>query len=162
DAWGVVAFRFDLPGASLGYATDVGSVNSDLLDLMRGVQTLAIESNYCPQMQLASARPEFLKRRIMGGKGHLSNQECAKAVRDIAPARRVALLPLSRQCNTPELARAAHEGASYELVITSQTAPARPVAVVSVAPSNQSALGVATSKAFARNDSSSMSVAASG
>jgi len=34
---------------------------------------LALESNYDPRMQMQSARPWFLKNRIMGGAGHLSN-----------------------------------------------------------------------------------------
>lgn len=113
DDLGVAAFRFiarDAGGreAHLGYATDVGRVTNNLLDLLAGVDTLAIESNYCPRMQHASDRPEFLKRRIMGGSGHLSNQESAGAVREIAPAQHLILLHLSRQCNTPERATEAH------------------------------------------------------
>jgi phosphoribosyl 1,2-cyclic phosphodiesterase len=59
-------------------------------------------------MQLASNRPGFLKDRIMGGKGHLSNEECIDAVRAIAWPREpehVVLLHLSRECNCPDLVR---------------------------------------------------------
>jgi phosphoribosyl 1,2-cyclic phosphodiesterase len=133
DAWGVVAFRFDFGRESLGYATDVGSVTPELIDAMRGVDVLAIESNYCPEMQIASERPEFLKQRIMGGSGHLSNGQCADAVRAIGSARHVVLLHLSRQCNTPERASAAHIGAAYALTVTSQHEPA-PAVVVRRAP----------------------------
>lgn len=129
DAWGVVAFRFDMPGASLGFATDVGAMSRELVSVLRGVQTLAIESNYCPRMQLESSRPEFLKRRIMGGKGHLSNEQCAQAVADIGTAADVVLLHLSRQCNTPERACALHAGAPYRVVVTSQHQPAPEVTI---------------------------------
>lgn len=117
DGLGVAAFRFDAGGGSLGYATDCGRVTRGLVDTLAGVDTLAIESNYCPFMQESSGRPEFLKRRIMGGAGHLSNQECAKAVRHIKPREHVVLLHLSRQCNTPERASEHHAEAGYGLTV---------------------------------------------
>ncbi|MFI4897536.1 MAG: MBL fold metallo-hydrolase [Phycisphaerales bacterium JB059] len=125
DELGVAAFRFDVgdAGASLGFATDLGRPTDDLVVCLHGVSTLAIESNYCPVMQRNSARPAFLKARIMGGAGHLSNQQCAHAVRRIGPRRRVVLLHLSRQCNTPELAAAEHAGASYDLTVSDQYRP---------------------------------------
>lgn len=109
DDLGSVAFRFSFGGgASLGYATDLGHAGDDLIEHLAGVGSLAIESNYCPEMQRASDRPAFLKRRITGGRGHLSNQESADAALRIDPARRLVLLHLSSECNTPGLAAAAH------------------------------------------------------
>ena len=70
--------------------------------------TLAIESNYCPVMQRESPRPGFLKARIMGGSGHLSNEQCAATVRRIAPRERVVLLHLSQECNEPAIAMGHH------------------------------------------------------
>lgn len=108
DDAGTVAFRFETPAGDLGFATDIGRANEPLLDAMRGVDILAIESNYDPEMQESSGRPRVLKDRIMGGKGHLSNAECVEAVRRIAwpdePAH-VVLLHLSRDCNDPALVR---------------------------------------------------------
>lgn len=110
DEGGTVAFRFETPAGTLGFATDIGRVSDRLVDTMRGVDILAIESNYDPQLQEASSRPRMLKDRIMGGKGHLSNRECIEAVRAIAwpdqPAH-VVLLHLSRECNAPEIVRSA-------------------------------------------------------
>lgn len=121
DELGVAAFRFDFPcGGSLGFATDLGRATDELIEHVRGVGVLAIESNYCPVMQAESARPEFLKRRITGGAGHLSNEECARAVGKIGPAGEVVLLHLSRQCNTPGLASAPHAGGGYRLTLASQ------------------------------------------
>lgn len=126
DELGVAAFRFDPhhdtptpdgtlqhPPASLGYATDLGRATDGLINTLAGVDVLAIESNYCPALQRASERPEFLKRRIMDGAGHLSNQQAADAARDIGPRRHAVLLHLSRQCNTPERALALHAGRPY-------------------------------------------------
>lgn len=124
DELGVACFRFAFDcGATLGYATDVGTPTPEVVAHLAGVDVLAIESNYCPVMQEASDRPAFLKRRIMGGRGHLSNAQCAHAVRRIAPREHVVLLHLSRQCNTPELAAKLHAAAPYRLTVTRQHAP---------------------------------------
>lgn len=118
DSLGVAAFRVRVNAESgtttLGYATDLGRPTPELAAHLRGVDVLALESNYCPRMQADSDRPEFLKQRITGGSGHLSNQQSAQLASDIAPGR-LSLLHLSRQCNTPELALAAHRGKAWEV-----------------------------------------------
>ncbi len=128
DDLGVAAFRFDFAGshaasASLGYATDLGRPTRGLVETLAGVDVLAIESNYCPSLQACSERPAFLKDRIMGGAGHLSNEECRAAVAAIAPRREVVLLHLSRECNRPELAARYHEGAPYAVTVASHDRP---------------------------------------
>ncbi len=124
DQLGTAAFRFQFPtGASLGFATDLGSVSDTLVEHLGGVDVLAIESNYCPRMQVESDRPEFLKQRVMGGSGHLSNQECARLVAEIGPREHVVLLHLSRQCNDPTLAARLHARQPYRLTVSSQTEP---------------------------------------
>lgn len=121
DQTGVSALRFDLSGGcSMGFATDLGCVTSDLVDLLHGVALLAIESNYCPVMQECSSRPAFLKQRIMGAAGHLSNEQSARAAALIEPLEHAVLLHLSRECNTPELARRAHDGGGYAITISAQ------------------------------------------
>lgn len=140
DELGVSSFRIDFAGphaaASLGFATDVGRVPLELLDLFgasgdaqSAVDVLAIESNYCPALQRASDRPEVLKRRIMGGHGHLSNQEAVAAIVQIEPREHVVLLHLSRQCNSPEIVSSLHAGADYALTIASQDQPSRWVTI---------------------------------
>jgi len=122
DELGVIVFRMDAPGGSLGYATDVGHPTEEMIRVLAGVDILAIESNYCPKMQLASNRPDFLKKRIMGGAGHLSNEQCREAIGAIGPKREVVLLHLSQQCNTPEVARQHHEAVSYRLTVAPRDA----------------------------------------
>lgn len=140
DDLGVSSFRIDFAGphatSSLGFATDVGRVPVELLDLFGAatdaqpaVDVLAIESNYCPALQHASDRPEVLKRRIMGGHGHLSNQEAVAAILQIEPREHVVLLHLSRQCNRPEIVSSLHAGADYALTIASQHEPSRWVTI---------------------------------
>lgn len=128
DSLGVAAFRvranIGAGEAHLGFATDLGHVPGAIVEHLRGVDALAIESNYCPQLQEASDRPEFLKRRIMGGSGHLSNAQCAEAVRRIAPrpGAPVVLLHLSEECNEPARALAAFDGAPWRIVASAQRA----------------------------------------
>jgi phosphoribosyl 1,2-cyclic phosphodiesterase len=111
DAAGTVGFRLHTPGGDLGYATDLGHVPPRLVDLFRGVHVLAIESNYDPPTQRGSPRPALLKKRIMGGAGHLSNEQAFEAVRQIVAAsppghpQHIVLLHRSRQCNAPALVR---------------------------------------------------------
>jgi phosphoribosyl 1,2-cyclic phosphodiesterase len=111
DRAGSHGFLIEGFGDRIGYATDLGRVPVHLIEHFRDCDVLAIESNYDPEMQANSGRPEFLKRRIMGGAGHLSNAQALAAVRQIldrSPGRwpdHVVLLHRSRECNCPQLLR---------------------------------------------------------
>jgi phosphoribosyl 1,2-cyclic phosphodiesterase len=112
DRDGSHGFIIEHAESSIGFATDLGRVPPILIERFTGVDILAIESNYDPQMQRTSGRPVYLQNRIMGGSGHLSNDQALSAVRAILdrcettqrnlPAH-VVLLHRSRQCNCPKL-----------------------------------------------------------
>jgi phosphoribosyl 1,2-cyclic phosphodiesterase len=106
-AWIIEACDGDA-AARLGWATDLGRVPESLHERFRDLDALAIESNYDPLLQERSPRPDFLKRRIMGGNGHLSNEESLAAALRIAgesELQAIVLLHLSRQCNDHGLVR---------------------------------------------------------
>lgn len=114
DRSGVFGFDVAVGPTRLGYATDLGRVTESLVHAFRDVNLLAIESNYDPPMQIGSARPDMLKQRIMGGRGHLSNEQALRAVRQIIerssePPAHIVLLHLSRQCNCPSVIRKLYE-----------------------------------------------------
>ncbi len=95
-------------GIRLGFATDLGRVPPPLIEAFTDLDALAIESNYDRAMQQASNRPAFLKRRIMGGLGHLSNGQALEAVLAMTgrgSLQQLVLLHLSRQCNDPQLVK---------------------------------------------------------
>jgi len=105
----------------VGYATDLGCVSEELITRFCGADVVAIESNYDPFMEEHSGRPWQLKRRIMGGSGHLSNEQAFAAVRAILDRtaavcgpgrlpRHIVLLHRSRQCNCPKLLRTLFAG----------------------------------------------------
>lgn len=135
DELGSHGFVIEGFGGRIGYATDLGRVGEKLVRRFRGLDVLAIESNYDPQMQLSSDRPWFLKRRIMGGRGHLSNAEALDAVRRILDQaqrqggelpRHIVLLHRSRQCNCPKLLRelfSADRRIGQRLVLAEQDRP---------------------------------------
>ena len=114
DRAGSHGFVIEGFGCRVGYATDLGRVPPALLECFTNLDILALESNYDPQMQLDSGRPWFLKNRIMGGAGHLSNQQAFEAIVRILnrmekSARRlpqhIVLLHRSLECNCPKLVR---------------------------------------------------------
>jgi phosphoribosyl 1,2-cyclic phosphodiesterase len=114
DVSGSHGFVVEGHGARIGWATDLGRVEEALIARFCGLNILGIESNYDPQMQRQSGRPIFLQQRIMGGSGHLSNQQAFAAVRAIldrcerggrALPEHIVLLHRSRQCNCPRLVR---------------------------------------------------------
>lgn len=110
DEDGSTAFVVECTAGRVGYATDLGEVPPRMLDAFQDLDVLALEANYDPALQRASSRPEFLKRRIMGSSGHLSNEQSAEAIDAIASRSRLQqlfLLHLSKDCNTPQLARSA-------------------------------------------------------
>ena len=118
DQSGSHGFVFDGHGCRIGYATDLGRVPGALYEQFCELDLLALESNYDPEMQLSSGRPWFLKRRIMGGHGHLSNWQAYEAVRQILDRcqragrrlpRHIVLLHRSRECNCPKLLRSLFE-----------------------------------------------------
>ncbi|MCH7573225.1 MAG: MBL fold metallo-hydrolase [Planctomycetes bacterium] len=119
DSLGTVGFLIEHDGRRLGYATDLGRIPDFLYDRFRGLHALALESNYDRLMQLSSNRPAFLKQRIMGGAGHLSNMQCFEAVTRIAAQSKlsqIVLLHLSQQCNDPRLITSHYASACPELL----------------------------------------------
>ena len=110
DQLGSHGFVFDGFGYRIGYATDLGHVPSHFFDRFRDLDCIALEANYDPQMQVDSGRPSFLKRRIMGGHGHLSNLQALAAIRKLLDRSRrlpdhIVLLHRSQECNCVDLVR---------------------------------------------------------
>ena len=114
DMTGSHGFCFEGFNCRVGYASDLGRVPDVLIECFEDVDLLAIESNYDAEMQRNSARPWFLKKRITGGFGHLSNEQAFAAVRAILGRslkkrnrlpEHIVLLHRSRECNCPDVMR---------------------------------------------------------
>lgn len=124
DEWNEVdGFRvhpFEVPHDStqtMGYAieygehkfvimTDIGHMTDDAIEFAKVSQTVVIESNYDVEMLAKGPYPQNLKVRIRDGHGHLSNDECADAIRDFCHEglKHIFLCHLSEHNNTPQKA----------------------------------------------------------
>ena len=113
DANQPVGFRFESGGARFAIATDLGCVKKGWLNHVRGADAVLLESNYDPGMLQAGSYPYELKRRILGNKGHLCNDDAGSCALDLANAgaRHIVLGHLSKENNFPELARQCTEQA---------------------------------------------------
>ena len=110
DAVDPLGFRFKKNEKTLGFISDVGHVTQLLLESIKDVHTLFIESNYDEiLLQNDTRRPWSLKQRIASRHGHLSNKQTADLIGSIAEGgllKSVILGHLSNDCNSPEVARA--------------------------------------------------------
>jgi len=107
DAVDPVGFVFSAASSSLGFITDLGSVTKLIVERLRQVHTLVIETNHDEKLlQNDTHRPWPVKQRIQSRHGHLSNTAAATVLEELLPGRveRVVLGHLSRDCNTPALA----------------------------------------------------------
>jgi phosphoribosyl 1,2-cyclic phosphodiesterase len=108
DASDPVGFLVRTAGGNVGFLTDLGHATKLAVQRVRAAHVLVIETNHDVEMlQNDSRRPWSLKQRILSRHGHLSNEAAAAALQDIVTTdlRHVYLAHLSRDCNTPELAR---------------------------------------------------------
>lgn len=106
DAADPVAYTFVHQGCKITLMTDIGHVNANMLDMAAHSQWLLIESNHDVEMLKSGKYPAVLKRRILGRSGHLSNDDCAKALVQLyqRQVRNVILGHLSRENNLESLA----------------------------------------------------------
>lgn len=110
DAPGSAGYRFTAPdGRSACLVTDLGVVTPEVEEGVRGVDAAVIECNHDPDRLQSGPYPYYLKSRIAGPQGHLSNADGARlcALCAQSGAHTVVLAHLSRENNTPALARAA-------------------------------------------------------
>ncbi len=80
-----------------------------------------LESDYDDHMLTVGRYPEYLKSRIRGAAGHLSNAQAAELIAQICPQHlltHIFLCHLSKDNNTPELAITAVGNALREAGLT--------------------------------------------
>lgn len=118
-----VGYRFDFPDGSLGYCTDLGHVTDTVKKMLKGCRTVFIEANYQPELLMNNPNyPLYLKQRISGSNGHLSNPDSAELCAELLNSGTVSLIlgHLSQENNTPEIAfnavknRLTEAGKAYE------------------------------------------------
>lgn len=106
DAAEPVGFSLLHHGRKVAVATDLGHIQQGWMRAVAGADLLLLESNHDLRMLENSRYPQYLKSRIRGRKGHLSNGDCGKALCDLVASgvRTCILGHLSQENNMPELA----------------------------------------------------------
>ena len=106
DTLDPVAFTIRTSNIKLGFCTDLGFVTNQEKNQQKKCDYLYIEANHEPSMVHSSARPMVYKQRVLSRQGHLSNQQCADLLAEVAHAhlKHVHLAHLSQECNHPEKA----------------------------------------------------------
>jgi len=111
------AFVIEFGPKRLGVLTDLGHVFKDLVSIVSSLDAVFLESNYDPDMLANGPYPAYLKQRIKGPRGHLSNLEAAELLRRACMAGRLqwaCLSHLSEQNNHPDVALMTHRMAGVE------------------------------------------------
>ncbi|MDR2128751.1 MAG: MBL fold metallo-hydrolase [Burkholderiaceae bacterium] len=94
---------------SVGLLTDLGHLTPHVLKQLALCDALLLECNHDADMLARSVYPAFLKQRVRGPLGHLSNEQAARALAQLAHPRLGAVhaAHLSERNNRPDMARAA-------------------------------------------------------
>ncbi|HQR75358.1 MAG TPA: MBL fold metallo-hydrolase [Burkholderiaceae bacterium] len=109
DAQEPVQYVFTDGSRRAGLLTDVGECSDSIIDALSGLHALILECNHDADLLRNGSYPAFLKQRIAGPHGHLSNAQAAGILDRARSATLawVAAAHLSRSNNRPELAQQA-------------------------------------------------------
>lgn len=131
DAAQSMGFAFEAGGRKAAVVTDLGYVTPEVLTGISGAHLLVCEANHDVDWVLSGPYPYYLKRRILGERGHLSNEAGARLALQCVEqgAHNIVLAHLSAENNTPAHAlmtaetifHAAGAGALRDVILT--TAP---------------------------------------
>ena len=107
DAVDPVAFAFPAEGIKIGFVTDLGYIPESIGFHLRGTHLLVLESNHDLEMLKVGPYPWAVKQRVMGRKGHLSNDVVSEFIRQDLDRSTATLVlgHLSEHNNHPELVR---------------------------------------------------------
>ncbi len=102
----------DTSGRKVSTVTDMGVFTREIREGIMDSDIILIESNHDVNMLKYGPYPYDLKRRVLSELGHLSNEDCARAVISVLghKHRKIVLGHLSGTNNVPELAFKTVEG----------------------------------------------------
>ena len=91
---------------AIGWATDTGYVTDEAQAALRGCRILGIEANHDVRMLATGPYPAYLKARVAGSAGHLSNDQAAQVLPQLITqdTEVVVALHLSQENNRPSIA----------------------------------------------------------
>lgn len=106
DAAQPVGYRVSYGKKKVAICTDLGFYNDYTVECLKGMDALLIEANHDVNMLQVGPYPYHLKQRILGDRGHLSNENSGRLLCRILhdKLQTVLLGHLSKENNLPELA----------------------------------------------------------
>ena len=106
DASDGTGYRFDCGEGSVGVITDTGYIMEQAHEILLGSDLLLLEANHDVESVRSGPYPYFLKERILGACGHLSNDAAAYFACETAAqgTKQIVLAHLSSENNTPGMA----------------------------------------------------------
>ncbi len=106
DAAEPVGYRINQGNKSAGIATDLGYYDEYIVQKLSGLDVLLLEANHDVNMLQVGSYPYYLKQRVLGNRGHLSNELSGRLLCDILHEnlKHVLLGHLSKENNYSELA----------------------------------------------------------
>lgn len=121
DATENVGYEIRVEGITFVVLTDVGSITDDIKEAVSNADYLVIEANHDVEMLQNGPYPDYLKKRIQSGSGHLSNDACGHVLAEnmTGNLKHIWLCHLSEENNHPELARKTVESVlrSYGIIV---------------------------------------------
>ena len=106
DAAQPVGYRISYGNKKVAVCTDLGVYNDYTVECLKGMDALLLEANHDVNMLQVGPYPYYLKQRILGDRGHLSNENSGRLLCRILHdnLKTVLLGHLSKENNLPELA----------------------------------------------------------
>lgn len=107
DAIAPVGYTISNNDKKVSVATDFGTFTDEIYNNIKDSRVILLESNHDVNMLKYGPYLYTLKRRILSEIGHLSNEDCGKAIIDIAKCgegKNILLGHLSKTNNNPDLA----------------------------------------------------------
>ena len=106
DANEPTGYRFENGEKSAAVATDLGIYDDYTVENLKGLDAILLEANHDIHMLEVGVYPYYLKQRVMGKRGHLSNELSGRLLCDILhdDLKCVMLGHLSKENNYAELA----------------------------------------------------------
>lgn len=78
DAYEPSAYTINCGGKKMSVITDLGKYDDYIIENLKGTNSIVIEANHDIKMLQVGSYPYYLKQRILGDKGHLSNESSGR------------------------------------------------------------------------------------
>ena len=143
DAADPVAYRFKCGHKQVAVATDMGTYNDYTVECLKGMDALLLEANHDVHMLQVGPYPYPLKQRILGDRGHLSNERSGQLLSKLLhdKLQTIVLGHLSQENNLPELAYETvrleinmednpYKADDFKISVARRSAPSQPIVSV--------------------------------